>query len=127
MLPDEVFRPVEETGGTYLVSNLGRVFSVERVISRKDGVKQFVPAKFLAFGLGGNQRTYYLVTLCVERRRLSRMVHTLVAEAFLGPRPSGLNIRHLDGDSFNNHCDNLCYGTQKQNRADSLVHKKVPS
>lgn len=51
-----------------------------------------------------------------------RLVHHLVMETFVGPRPSGLDTRHLDGDPTNNHLDNLAYGTRSQNALDSVAH-----
>lgn len=49
-------------------------------------------------------------------------VHTLVALAFYGPRPGGLEVRHLDGDQGNNHVENLRYGTKSENVADQVRH-----
>ena len=51
-----------------------------------------------------------------------RRVHILVAAAFLGPRPDGAVIRHLDGDSLNNCVENLKYGTPAENNLDVLRH-----
>jgi len=42
-------------------------------------------------------------------------VHSLVAEAFLGPRPAGYDIMHLNGDRKDNRAANLRYGTRKEN------------
>jgi hypothetical protein len=47
--------------------------------------------------------------------RRAHYVHHLVADAFLGPRPEGKQIRHRDDDSFNNVASNLMYGTPSQN------------
>ena len=49
-------------------------------------------------------------------------VHVLVAEAFHGPRPAGMVVRHLDGNPCNNHASNLCYGTASENERDKLIH-----
>ncbi|WP_369497494.1 HNH endonuclease signature motif containing protein [Nocardia otitidiscaviarum] len=51
-----------------------------------------------------------------------RYVHRLVAEAFYGPRPSGFDTRHLDGDTRNNAASNLAYGTRSRNQLDSVQH-----
>lgn len=48
--------------------------------------------------------------------------HTLVAETFVGPRPSGQGVRHLDGDPGNDDPDNLVWGTQAENGADTVRH-----
>lgn len=50
-------------------------------------------------------------------------VHWLVAEAFLGIRPEGLVIRHLDGDGNNNRVENLSYGTPSQNFQDEYDYR----
>ena len=46
----------------------------------------------------------------------SRYVHHLVAEAFLGFRPDGADIDHIDGDRTNNRPENLRYCTRKENQ-----------
>lgn len=48
--------------------------------------------------------------------------HRLVAEAFHGPCPDGMECRHLDGDRANNDVSNLCWGTPVENNADKKVH-----
>ena len=53
----------------------------------------------------------------------SLYIHKLVAKVFIGERPDGLVIRHLDGNKFNNRVDNLAYGTVEQNTKDSIKHK----
>ena len=50
------------------------------------------------------------------------MVHQLVAEAFLGPCPQGMEVCHNDGDRANNKLENLRYDTRKANHADKRVH-----
>lgn len=54
--------------------------------------------------------------------RRQYMVHTLVARMFIGPRPRGMEIRHLDGDCLNNRADNLAYGTPSRNQRDRHWH-----
>ena len=51
-----------------------------------------------------------------------RYVHTLVAEAFVGPRPAGHEVRHLDGDSTNNRKGNLQWATRSRNSQDKKHH-----
>jgi hypothetical protein len=49
-------------------------------------------------------------------------IHQIVCLVFYGECPSGMEIRHLDGDKLNNHKDNLKYGTRKENVEDSVKH-----
>ena len=48
--------------------------------------------------------------------------HRLVMISFVGPRPEGLEVRHLDGDINNNSLDNLAYGTRSENIRDAVAH-----
>ena len=48
--------------------------------------------------------------------------HTLVAEAFHGPRPYRQGVRHLDGNPANDHQSNLAWGTQADNLQDMIDH-----
>lgn len=45
----------------------------------------------------------------------SRLVHTLVAEAFIGARPEGHEVNHIDGVKTNNGRANLEYVTRSGN------------
>jgi len=45
----------------------------------------------------------------------TRRVHTLVALAFIGPRPDGCEVNHKDFDPGNNHYLNLEYLTHADN------------
>lgn len=55
-------------------------------------------------------------------RRLRVKVHHLVAAAFIGPRPPGAVVRHLNGDKEDNRLSNLTYGSQAENIADTVAH-----
>ncbi len=56
------------------------------------------------------------VELEKDGRIETRRVDELVALTFLGPRPSGYAIHHLDGDPRNCRVDNLAYVKIKGNR-----------
>jgi len=69
-----------------------------------------------------NSKGYLTVTPASNGKYKTRSVHDLVSEAFLGERPKGMQIRHLDGFQRNNAPENLDYGTQEQNWSDRLVN-----
>ncbi len=68
---------------------------------------------------------YLSVQLNAPHGNSTRTVHTLVAEAFIGPRPAGLEVCHEDGVPANCDKDNLRYDTPKNNRADSIRHGTI--
>jgi hypothetical protein len=67
-------------------------------------------------------RRYWWVRLCCKGRRRAFGVHCLVLECFVGPRPPGMQGRHLDGNRDHNYLENLAWGTPKENHADCLRH-----
>ncbi len=60
---------------------------------------------------------YVKVHLSGGRRGREKMVfvHVLVAAAFIGPKPEGMQVNHKDGVKTNNVADNLEYVTPLQN------------
>jgi hypothetical protein len=64
-------------------------------------------------------RWYRLVCLTINGKKTSRWVHRLVLEAFVGPRPMGMQCRHYpDPDGENNRIENLSWGTAQDNSDD---------
>ena len=53
----------------------------------------------------------------------SAMVHRLVGEAFLGPKPEGWDTRHLNGKGHDNRAKNLKYGERWENFRDLKKHR----
>lgn len=51
-----------------------------------------------------------------------RYVHHLVLEAFVGPRPEGMEACHNDGDCQNNELSNLRWASKTENEADKNLH-----
>lgn len=65
--------------------------------------------------------TYGYMQTRMPGRRL-RLVHQLVLESFVSPKPPGLQSRHLDGVNTNNRANNLIWGTGKENGQDRVRH-----
>ncbi len=57
-----------------------------------------------------------------SRRKRNAKVHILVLEAFVGPRPLGLEGCHDDGDPANNRLTNLRWDTPSSNAVDRVRH-----
>ena len=64
----------------------------------------------------------YLALFLPNRSRQFRRIHTLVAEAFIGPRPAGMYVAHRNGHNDDNRLENIYYATPKENCADMFRH-----
>lgn len=64
---------------------------------------------------------YPAFTLRSGAMSLKKRAHVLVAGAFLGPKPDGLEICHNDSNPLNCRADNLRYDTRKSNFADKKL------
>ena len=51
----------------------------------------------------------------INGKRFNHFIHQLVAKLFIGERPDGLVIDHIDRNPLNNKVDNLRYVTQAEN------------
>lgn len=110
------WRPVVRFEGLYEVSDFGAVRSVDRVdrfgrrhvgrILRGDVIK------------GGYRR----VTLAHSGNLTRRLVHHLVLETFVGPRPPETEGCHGNGQTDDNRLSNLRWDTHPANVGDSLAH-----
>ncbi|QEA11297.1 HNH endonuclease [Mycobacterium phage Buttons] len=101
------WRPVVGHEGKYLVSDEGQILSLITGKTLRPATRE-----------SGHQH----VMLAQPSR--CALVHALVAESFLGPRPEGsrVEIRHLNGDATDNRVENLRYGTRSENAEDSKRH-----
>jgi hypothetical protein len=109
MSEQEEWRPVVGFP-EYCVSSLGRV------------VSYFRPTKPRLLKSTRPEKGYPQVVVRNSERRVTRNVHQLVAEAFLGPAADGQVVRHLDGNPLNNELSNLCWGSYSENLFDSVRH-----
>lgn len=103
----EVWKPVVGYEGLYEVSNTGKVRSLYDARWDKYRVKELKPLN--------NSRGYLMVFLYKDGERKMHTVHKLVMAAFVGPRPEGYDINHIDEDKTNNRVDNLEYCTHREN------------
>jgi hypothetical protein len=91
------------------------------------GQLRYVTGELIKGSISGNGYRYVRVYYTGGRRRVGARkectIHSLVCEAFHGPKPSPKHeVRHLDGDPLNNTASNLRWGTASENRHDSVRH-----
>lgn len=99
----------------YEASSNGEIRSKKRVIQYSDGRERLYESRTLSPTL---RVGYKSVNLRNEEGLFSKKVHCLVAAAFLGPKPSGFDVRHKNGDKLDNRAVNLEYGTRSENNLD---------
>lgn len=115
----ERWLPVIGFEGRYEVSDQGRVRSLARPGRRS--------TRILKPRGRGNPYGAVLLSAPGLARPVDWLIHLLVLEVFVGPRPEGAQARHLNGDALDNRAVNLAWGTPKENAADKRVHGTVSS
>jgi hypothetical protein len=97
IIPGEIWKEVTDPNfKDFLVSNMGRIRT-----------------NFGKVTYGSNNNGYRSTRDNMSGTKVKRMVHCLVAEAFLGK--SDLLVNHKDGVKINNKLENLEYVTQSEN------------
>jgi len=107
-------RPIFGFEGFYDIDSTGNIYGLERLddMGRKVSsrlLKQRINKK--KYSLNG----YFKITLTKNGKRSHFETHCLVAENFIGPRPKGFVVDHIDGNSLNNNVNNLHYVTSREN------------
>lgn len=98
----------------YNITSTGRVFKRITTWRGNGGSRELIQTP--------NAFDYLRVTLVNKKISTTRFVHKLVAKAFLAPKAKGQQMRHLDGNKYNNDVSNLIWGTAKENAADREKH-----
>lgn len=100
----EEWRDVPGYDGYYQISSHGNIRSIRKEMKPVD-----------------NSRGYLRVGLVKNKTYKWRSIHSLVIEAFIGPRPDGMQVEHIDHNKKNNFVGNLRYCTPKENTARNFV------
>jgi len=92
--------------GVYSVSNMGRVVRVAHGSGTHPGLI-LIPHP--------DTHGYPVVKLSRNNEKCKRSVHSIVAEAFIGPRGEGLEVNHINGIVTDARLENLEYITHAAN------------
>lgn len=108
---DDIWSPIVYAPG-YYVSENGHVWG--------PGSLGRLPHELSAFS--SDAYGHQVVDIVINGKRAHKYVHRLVAEAFI-PNPMNYpEVRHMDGDPYNNAATNLEWGTHADNMKDAQRH-----
>ena len=103
----ENWKPVTGFEGLYKVSSGGLI------VNERNG--RYVRGTVYSNG-------YRMVCLSNNGKVTRRHLHAIVAKEFIGERPNGFHVDHIDGNKANNNAANLRYLTPTDNRM-ATVHR----
>lgn len=116
----EIWREIPGYERLYEVSDQGRVRSLDRLVTCGYGSQRRARGRLRKLVSATRKDTvaYLTITLSKDGRTVLRYVHRLVAAAFLGQCPAGLEVCHGPLGTLNNSVANLRYGTHGSNELD---------
>lgn len=104
----EIWKDIPNYEGLYQASNLGSIRSVDRKRARdRRRTLAFCRGQTITQFSTSNGRQ--ILNLSKDGKSKTYAVHFLVALSFLGERPSGFHIHHINGNYSDNRSSNLCY------------------
>jgi hypothetical protein len=113
----EIWKPIAGYNEAYEVSSHGRVRAKARTVMYKDGRSYKKPEHVFD---PKPKQGYPSVDLPGGKV----CIHSLVASAFIGPKPEGARtVNHKDGNKTNNHYANLEWATYKENNRHARITK----
>lgn len=114
----ERWLPIVGFEGCYEVSDLGRVRSLERTVTRSDGRQQRIAERILNPRLQGGG--HLLVKLWRDGSPDAAYVHRLVLTAFIGQCPEEMECLHWNDVPADNRLENLRWDSRSANLRDRV-------
>lgn len=126
MPSDEFFIPLPPPMDGYAAGTKGNIKSITRYVYRAASARRPEGTKLVRGTLLKPYRRESGHEQVVPGRGAgSRDVHVMVARAFLGPKPAGMEVLHRNGVAYDNRPENLRYGTRGENTLDDWAHGKM--
>lgn len=105
-----IWKDIPGQEGRYQASDTGQIRSVSRVVFCKNGTNKTVRGRVLK--QTPSTKGYLRVSF---KEGVKTYVHHIIMLTFVGPRPEGMYINHIDGNKTNNSVSNLEYCTPTAN------------
>lgn len=109
---EKEFRKIKSLYYLYEISDDGRIF---RNVKSKKILKQYK-----------NNQGYWFISVSIKEKKIYKTVHSIVAECWLGDKPTGYEIDHIDRDKNNNDYRNLRYVTHSYNNINRKISWNIP-
>lgn len=111
-MENEIWKDIIGYEGLYKVSSLGRVKSLKR---NKEKI----------LNPSWSDKTYFVVSLCKDKKQKTLKVHQLVAMTFLNHTPCGykLVVDHMNDNPLDNRVENLQVITHRENLSKDKKNK----
>lgn len=99
----------------YLISNEGRIKSIDRIIICANRWGQNIEKKLNGKLLSQLKDKQGYMSVCLGKNSKRYLVHRLVYETFIGEIPEGMQVNHKDENKSNNNVENLNLLTPSEN------------
>lgn len=109
------FRKIKSLQFLYEVNANGTIF---RNVKSKKQLK-------IKLDFHHSQKGYYCTFVNIKGKCIRVMIHSVVAECWLGDRPEGFEIDHIDRNPHNNHYTNLRYVTHSEQMKNRVLGNHV--
>lgn len=107
----------------YQISNLGRVRSIDRYITGKDGKKKLYKGRYKKPTIG--KRGYYVINLWKNNKQVQCYIHQLIGQTFIPNPENKTEIDHINRITTDNRIENLRWVTHKENMNNENTRKKM--
>ena len=115
---DEIWKDISGYEGLYLISNLGRIKSLNRDWIAGSGGLRNHPEIILKLNI--HPKGYLRITLCKNKKQKYYYVHRLVLETFIGK--SDLECNHKNSIKDDNRLENLEWVTSSENQRHAILN-----
>src|SRR5699024_9932086 len=104
---NEVWKDIPNYEGYYQVSSLGRVKSLDRIITYSNGKEVYTKGKIIKQSKDSHNRLRLILNK--NGKKKNYFVHSLVVLSFIGEKPDNYIVAHCNGDNNDNRLSNLRY------------------
>jgi len=100
MIDETEYKIIISTNGRYEINNNGDIRSTK--------TKQKMHQSKAGAG-------YLRINAWINKKHITKYVHRLVAEIFIGSCPNNMEVNHIDGNKLNNNVSNIEYISHSEN------------